>query len=200
MIDSTMKVLGLLILLISSLGIQSSCVKEVEKIITVRDTIIVLKKDTVILQNFIKDSSTSFILCRHAETGGPGSNPNLSTIGMERATELARILKPTIIDQIYTSNFNRTTQTANTVAMNYNLNPLIYDPSNQKLWINDLLIKNKNKKILIVGHSNTIPELLNLLSGTNNYNLIPDTEYNNLYLVTLPETGRASIVHMKYGK
>ena len=51
---------------------------------------------------------------------------------------------------------------------------------------------------MIVGHSNTTPSLLNVLTGTSNYSNIPESEYDNLYIVTVFEKGRAEVVHFKY--
>lgn len=197
-----MKILFLPILLLSfgiTLVSNVSCVKEVEKIITVRDTIIVLKRDTLTIKDFVKDSATTLIISRHAETSGLGSNPNLSAAGMERANELARILKPNKLNQVYSSNFNRTIQTATPAANNNSLSPIIYDPNNQADWIQNVIQNNKNKNVLILGHSNTVPALLNILTGSNQYTLIPDTEYNNLFIVVLSEKGKANVIHMKYG-
>ncbi|NOT38255.1 MAG: histidine phosphatase family protein [Saprospiraceae bacterium] len=179
---------------------QTSCVKEVEKIVNVRDTVIVIQKDTITIEKYIRDTGTVLVLTRHAETSGLGTNPGLSALGIERANDLAKLLKPTIFQNIYSSNYNRTIQTANIAAANYSLIPILYDPLNQNQWIQDLINQNKNKKLLIVGHSNTIPELLNILSGTKDYTTIPESEYNNLYIVNLAEIGRFSILHLKYGK
>ncbi len=178
---------------------HSSCIKEIQKIVNVRDTIIVIQHDTLTIKDFVKDSATTLIITRHAETAGLGTNPGLSTIGMERANELARILKPNSIMQVYSSNYNRTIQTATPVATNNALTPIIYDPLNQTEWINSVIQNNKNKNVFIVGHSNTVPTLLNILTGTNNYSLISDTEYNNLFIVVLSDKGKANVIHMKYG-
>jgi len=42
--------------------------------------------------------------------------------------------------------------------------------------------------------------LLNVLTGTNSFNQIPETEYDNLFVVSVFEKGRAEVVHLKYGE
>ncbi|MEZ4931357.1 MAG: hypothetical protein R2788_04395 [Saprospiraceae bacterium] len=54
-------------------------------------------------------------------------------------------------------------------------------------------------KILVVGHSNTTPDFINVLTGTNDYPQLPETEYDNLFIVTVLEKGRAEVVQLKYG-
>ncbi|MGB4846491.1 MAG: hypothetical protein WBP41_01160 [Saprospiraceae bacterium] len=54
--------------------------------------------------------------------------------------------------------------------------------------------------VLIVGHSNTIPALLNLMVGANTYPDLPETEYDNLFVVNVSAKGDATVVQMKYGE
>jgi hypothetical protein len=62
----------------------------------------------------------------------------------------------------------------------------------------ELLAKNRGKVVLVVGHSNTVPAILRGL-GVTDVADIPDTEYDNLFIVTVPETGPARAVRAKFG-
>lgn len=75
-----------------------------------------------------------------------------------------------------------------------------YDGLNQMPLVNAVLPACKGGTVLVLGRSNTVPALLNLLTGTTAYAQLPDTEYDNLYLVTVFEKGRADVLHLKYGK
>ena len=70
------------------------------------DTLVIHKTDTVILNQYIEDSATTFILSRHAETTGIGTDPALSVVGQERAIELARVLNVDISQDKTKHDFN----------------------------------------------------------------------------------------------
>lgn len=179
------------------------CDKETETIIktvTVRDTIILTRIDTVTLTQFIQDTTTTFILTLHSETTGIGTDPSLSVSGQERATELARVLKNTQIHAVYSTNYNRTKETASKIASNNSVTTQIYDPAQLDNLATSILQQYKNKVIYIAGHSNTTNAFLNILVGSNVYATIPDSEYDNLYIVNVSKKGNAKVVHLKYGK
>ncbi len=168
--------------------------------VTQYDTVVQVVTDTLTLTQFIRDTATTFIVLRHAETTGIGSDPALSADGQERANELVRVLKNVVIGAVFSSNYNRTRQTAQSAAADQGLNVEIYDPLNQNPLINTVLSNHKGGAVLVVGHSNTAPALLNLLTGTNAYPQLPESQYDNLFIVTVFEKGRAEVVHLKYGK
>jgi len=168
--------------------------------ITIVDTLTVI--DTVALSDTIfqtlPDTATTFILVRHAETTGSGSNPNLSTDGQARATRLSQMLDKVTLNAVYSSNYKRTTQTAQPTATAKGLSVTIYDPLNSESLANQVLQSFPLGTVLIVGHSNTIPELLNVLVGSNTFPDIAENEYDNLYLVHVSAIGEATVTHLKY--
>ncbi len=195
--------LSLLCVSLSFGCIVFSCQKDPETIIktvTVRDTLTITRIDTVILKEYFKDSATTFILSRHAETTGIGSDPSLSALGQERANELVRILKNTPIHGVYSTNYNRTKETASKIALNYGLNIQLYDASKLNELAEKILKEYSGRVVYIAGHSNTTNVLLNSLVGSTVYGTIPDAEYDNLYIVNVNTIGQASVVHLKYGK
>jgi 2,3-bisphosphoglycerate-dependent phosphoglycerate mutase len=54
--------------------------------------------------------------------------------------------------------------------------------------------------VVVLGHSNTVPLLLNILTGTDDFSNLPETQYDNLFIVSVFEKGRSKVVHLKYGK
>ena len=164
------------------------------------DTVVVTLTDTVTLTEFLHDTATTFILVRHAETTGIGSNPDLSADGLLRATELARVLKNVPLDAAYSTNLLRTTKTAQPTATDQSLTLETYDGFTLNPFVDAVLANHRGGAALVVGHSNTTPALLNLLTGTNDFTNIPETQYDNLYVVTVFEKGRAQVTHLKYGK
>ena len=138
-------------------------------------------------------------IVRHAEKGA-GNDPDLIPEGADRAVALAELLKANGISEVYSTDFNRTRQTAQPAATDKGLAVQTYDPGNQNPLINTVLASHKGGAVLVLGHSNTAPALLNLLTGTNAYPQMPDSQYDNIYVVTVFEKGRAEVVHLKYGK
>lgn len=168
-------------------------------VVTQHDTILVMSTDTTTLTQFIQDTATSFILVRHAEKESTGTDPNLTLDGQARAEELKRILKNIPLGAVFSTNYNRTKQTAMPTATDKGLSLQTYDPAQPDPLVDGILTNHAGGAVLIVGHSNTIPDLLNFLTGSNAYPDIPDSQFDNLYIVSVYEKGKATVLHLKYG-
>lgn len=195
--------------------LYSSCKKETETItitetVIQRDTIINVVRDTIIntdtitvsssdtITNFMNDTATMFIVVRHVEKSNFGSDPVLSTAGQLRANSLRDILTKVNLDAVYSTNFNRTRQTAAPTATEQGLAILNYDPFSLSPFVDSVLTNYNQGTVLVVGHSNTTPSLLNELVGSNIYTNIPESEHDNLYIVSVFEKGRSEVLHLKY--
>lgn len=131
---------------------------------------------------------SSFYLIRHAEKlriDKTERNPKLNENGILRAEKWKQILKNINLDKIYSTNYNRTIETANPTSKSQNIDITIYSPSN--IDYRNFKETNKGKKVLIVGHSNTIPNFVNGLIEKDFYDQIDDLNNSNLYLVTICE-------------
>lgn len=164
------------------------------------DTVFTTLTDTVTLTEMIEDTVTTFILVRHAETTGIGSNPELSASGQARAEVLRRALENVPLVAVFSTNFNRTMQTVQPIADDKQLTINAYDPFNLDPFVDGIIANHHAETVLVVGHSNTTPSLLNVLVGANVYSDLPESAYDNLYIVTVFEKGRAEVVHLKYGE
>lgn len=192
-----MKKYILLLFVIAFLINFSSCVKDaiIIKIpVAVTDTVAV--HDTLV--NFIPmDSGTVLFIVRHAETTGGGADPHLSIEGLDRADQLAFILQKNSLSGVYATNFFRTMETAAPTATASGLITTSYNSGDMQGFAIGLLNDNKGKKVLVVGHSNTTPQLLNILLDTNVWQTFNDTIYNNLFVVFKSDND-ASVTHLKY--
>ena len=138
---------------------------------------------------FTSCSHQYYYVVRHAEkeTSAPGSNmmnsdPPLSEAGKQRAEALATVLASKKIGHIFSTNFNRTKSTAEPTRALFNLTTEIYAPMPDSTFIAKL--KSLNKNTLVVGHSNTIDDVVNKLCGSTQVNGdLPETEYNNLFII-----------------
>lgn len=95
-------------------------------------------------------------------------------------------------DAVYSTDYNRTKQTAQPTAEKNELELTIYDPRN--LDGKAFLEANKGKTVLIVGHSNTTPAFVNSVIGKEKYQGIDDNNNANLYIVTVTPSGEMSDV------
>ena len=130
--------------------------------------------------------TTTYYLVRHAEkdrTNEADNNPHLTEKGLKRASNWNTVLSQISFNEIYSTNYFRTIETALPLASREKLEIKFYDPSS--LNITDFKENTKGKTVFIVGHSNTIPTFVNQLIGIDKYQDIEDTNNSNLYIITL---------------
>lgn len=141
---------------------------------------------------------TTFILIRHAEKAKEGGkDPMLNAVGKKRAARLSEVLADTKIDKIISTPFKRTMNTVKHIALKSYVEVETYDYRNQQL-LEELVEKNKGKTILISGHSNTTPFLVNKLIGTEKYQQLDETEYDKIFIVSCTKVGDGKVVTIKY--
>ncbi len=163
--------------------------------------------------------STTVILVRHAEKANNTVNTDLSTLGLARAETLEKALRDRGVSAIFTTDFCRTAQTAQPLAAALNLplnvqviggvaagldtctpditvgsTELDTQVGDAQALIDHILASHPRKVILVVGHSNTVPEMVThlgiqslcpdyfpLVSGQCH---IPEDQYDNLFVIT----------------
>lgn len=128
----------------------------------------------------------TYYLIRHAEkvrTHPNDQDPNLDIKGMMRAKGWATYFEPFQIDEIYITKYVRTKQTISLIAQQKLISPKHYDPNS--IYSEDFLKATNGKKVLIVGHSNTIPYLVNKLIGQEKYQEMDDSDNSTLFKVTI---------------
>ena len=133
-----------------------------------------------------KENTSVYYFIRHAEkdrSDSTNKNPSLTIQGLERANKWALFFKDKNIAAVYSTNYKRTQQTALPIAKEQNLEIISYTA--KELISEKFIANNKGKNIVIVGHSNTTPELVNNLLGEKKYEDIADSENNNVFIVTL---------------
>ena len=102
------------------------------------------------------------------------------------------------IEGIYVTDARRTQMTAAPLAARLGMRPTVLPASTSaKSVASRVLHEHRGGRALIVGHSNTVPEIVKELSGEA-VAPIADDEYDNVYVVTVPTFGNASVLRMKY--
>lgn len=141
------------------------------------------------------ENATIFYLIRHAEkTDKDINDPELSKLGLERVTKYIEYFKALKLNSVYTTNYKRTFQTAKPIALSKAIKLFHYDPN--KVDYSNFIEKHKGQSILIVGHSNTTPNLANGLIGNMKYTQMMYDDYSSMYKITVIE-GEATSVLLK---
>lgn len=136
---------------------------------------------------------TTYYLIRHAEkdeSDKTNKDPHLTEEGKKRAKNWTTVFGDVKFDMVYSTNYNRTKETAEPTAKANNVDITFYDPRNLKL--EDLIKETEGKTVLIVGHSNTTPMLTNALLNEKKYNQIDESNNANLYIVTITDYTKSS--------
>ena len=132
------------------------------------------------------NETTTYYFIRHAEkdrTDKTNRNPDLNKSGQKRAKKWAKYFKKVNFDAVYSTNYNRTQQTAQPTAKKKKLEILDYNPST--LYSEDFAKATKGKTVLVVGHSNTTPAFVNMVLGEKKYEDIDDNDNSQLFIVTV---------------
>lgn len=140
--------------------------------------------------------ATIVYLVRHAERAEDGTNdPPISAEGQARAELVASLLQDAGITHIHTTDFKRTRSTGAPTAAVTGVDIQLYDPrdlSGFADWLRDTPGRH-----LVLGHSNTTPDLVEALGGDPG-TPIHEMEYDRLYVVTLGDSG-ASTILLRFG-
>lgn len=128
------------------------------------------------------------ILVRHTEKdvseSADKNDPELNTEGKKRAQRLAEVVKKFKPGAIYSTDFKRTRETAAPIAAKRKVQAQTYDAKKPNDLI-DAIMKSKTKRFLVVGHSNTIPGLANLLGKKELFKNLDDSEYGVIWIVRI---------------
>jgi broad specificity phosphatase PhoE len=139
-------------------------------------------------------------LVRHAEKE-PGPDPVLTGDGNRRAGDLFRALKDKRIQRIYATEYKRTQHTGDSLRIQSGIEMIQYkaDTTGEDLLKKIIEHNDLASSILIIGHSNTIPKLIQKL-GLTDYppRYKPDAEYDNLFLLEFKD-GKAFLRKLKFG-
>lgn len=137
-------------------------------------------------------------LVRHAEKTTAPDDPELTPEGTERAIRLSKLLRDAKIDQVHTSDYRRTRDTAAPIAKVLRTDPKLYDPTDLPSLVKRL--REEGGGHLVVGHSNTTTEMVKLLGADPGSDIDDPAEDHRLYIVTIGAKGRAQATLLRYGK
>lgn len=143
--------------------------------------------------------AATIILVRHAERAGDmGADPSLTAQGVQRSESLARLLADSQVQTIFATDTKRTQQTAAPLAEKLHLTPVVLPGKDVPGLVERLRALKPEDIVLVVGHSNTVPQIVSALGGETKP--IPDTEFNRLLIFITNPTGKPTLVTLRYGE
>lgn len=151
---------------------------------------------------FVTSCGHTYYIVRHAEKQAAGPNMMsgdvaLTVPGQQRADDLLEVLKSKKIGYVFSTQTVRTISTATPAADHFGVEIQIYGPRPDSAFIAKLKLLKKNT--LVVGHSNTVDDIINLLCGAKEIaGDLEDNEYDNLFVVK-KKGGKYIFKNEKYG-
>lgn len=148
------------------------------------------------------EAQTTIWIVRHAEKDLKNlsdSDPSLSLEGRDRARDLATLLRPKRVLAVYATPFKRSRQTAELTAYGHGVNVQIYDPADPDALAAAVLREHKDGSVLIVGHSNTVLELVEAFGIKRPIPALTEDDYNYVFAVTV-QGDSIQLQTSQYGK
>jgi 2,3-bisphosphoglycerate-dependent phosphoglycerate mutase len=144
----------------------------------------------------------SVFIVRHGERAalkGMKDDPPLTKAGRTRAEELARVLSGVKLSAVFASEYKRTQQTAAPAAKKAGLEVQPRSSEDMPALAAELKKLPAGADALVVGHTDTIGDLVTALGGSDKLGTLPDDEYDNLFIVDLEKDGAARLHRLRYG-
>ena len=143
--------------------------------------------------------ATVFVV-RHADRGAEEPDAALTAEGKARAEVLGQLLRDANITHIYTTEFQRTAQTAAPLARLANVQPEVVKQADLDQLT--ALVRSQwraaGESALVVGHRASVPKIVKALSGRD-IEPLGTSEFDRLLVVTLFPNGKTNVVTLRYG-
>ncbi len=145
-------------------------------------------------------TATTIFFIRHAEKNPHpvGGDSGLNTRGLVRAQVLTHVLRDAGVTEIYSSQFGRSRLTVEPLAQAMGDSVRIYDANDLPGLAARLRSLATGTTVLVVGHSDTIPQTIEELIGRRPPEGEP-VDYDRMYVLTLNADGSHRLLHLRYG-
>jgi broad specificity phosphatase PhoE len=158
---------------------------------------------------------TTILLVRHAERQdappAPGECPppglgiqnstgtSITEAGRERASQLAHVVGEAGVSAIYVSEVCRSQWTAKPLADRANVPVVQLNAADVQGLVSHIRANQRGRTVLVSSHTDRIPQIISAL-GAPPAAAVADTDYDNLWVVTVPRFGRPRLMLLKYGR
>lgn len=148
-------------------------------------SITILLLAVAVQTSYSQSKNKTIVLVRHVEKDISVPNdpdPALSAEGRERALTLMKLVKRYKPHEIFSTSYKRTRQSVEPIAQYRKKEIQTYDPAKPADLVAKIMASNTDHN-LIVGHSNTIPALANLLAKKEVFRNLLETEYGVIWVI-----------------
>ena len=132
---------------------------------------------------------------RHAERADQSADSALSTAGVGRSYKLRDMLRDAGVTKIFTSPLRRAIDTAAPLAGAVQVTSQPF--ADAAAQIAAVAASGPRDRVLVVGHSNTVPAMLRALHVDAAITLTED-DYDNLFIIIPQKEGRPVLLRLKY--
>lgn len=154
-----------------------------------------------------QDAPTVVIVVRHAEKAADGGDdPGLSEAGLKRAQELVELAEEAGVNAVYTTQFKRSQDTAKPLAarLSVPVTPVEINRENAAGYpaklAKDVLAKHAGQTVLVIGHSNTVPAIVEAFGAKRPAAIDDATEFDRVFVLVVPKSGPVKLVKTRYGQ
>lgn len=143
----------------------------------------------------VAPARSAIVFVRHAEKESDSGDPALTPAGLQRAISLNRELANCNVRDVRSTDTQRTRQTATPTAQAAGVGVDLY--SDSEALCNQLANLTDGRTVLVVGHSNTVPEMLaKLKPGTTA--TIADNQFDQLFVIVRGADNQTTLIHRTY--
>ena len=144
-------------------------------------------------------AAADIFIVRHAERKDlKDDKSTLSAAGFKRADDLRRVLSSVDLKAVYRTEYERTAQTAAPTAAAHKLTAIELKSDDVQGLAKQLRARSPLEDVLVVGHTDTIPDLLHEL-GVSTRAAIGSGDYDNLFVVSTRAQGEPGFHWLHYG-
>lgn len=144
-------------------------------------------------------TTTTAVIVRHAEKAAGDGDPPLSLEGSVRAKALAHVVEDSNVVAAYCTQYQRTRSTVEPLAQQANIPIREINADQVAMLVHDVLINRAGKRVVIAGHSDTVPHIVHELGG-GSVPPISENEYDNLYVVIVHEVRILRVLGLPFRK
>ena len=165
--------------------------------IPVKRGALLLVLSSLLAQPSIARAQDAVYIVRHAERLDQSADSELSSDGVGRSYKLRDLLREAGITHIFTSEMRRTIETAKPLADALRLAPQTLPGNDLEALSSRLGALGAGARALVVGHSNTLPQILRALKVDASVT-IADADYDNLFIVVPRKDAAPVFLRLKF--
>jgi len=142
---------------------------------------------------------TVLIIVRHAEKASDETrDPSLSSEGVERSLRLSTVLRDVGVAAVFVSDTRRARETAMPLVSSLGIVAEEYRGREVAALLERILKADAGRTVLVIGHSNTVPTMISMLTVGRETVTLRDDEYDAMFIVTVGSGASTTLLRLRY--